>query len=57
MRQLEARYGPGFFGAQKATPDVLRRMASDLRNINEALYREALRSFLEYNPDLDRIFQ
>lgn len=41
----------------KATPDVLRRMASDLRTINEALYREALRSFLEYNPDLDRIFQ
>lgn len=57
VRQLEAKYAPGFFGAQKATPDVLRRMASDLRIINEALYREALRSFLEYNPDLDRIFQ
>lgn len=37
--------------------EALRRVAAQLKAIDETVYREALRSFLEYHPELDRLFR
>jgi RNA polymerase sigma factor (sigma-70 family) len=57
VRRLASKYGPGLFGPAKTTPEILRQAAADLRQINSELYRAALKSFLEFHPELDRIFR
>lgn len=44
-------------GEAWATPDALRAAAESLRSLSDSVYREALRSFLETHPQLDRILR
>ncbi|MCC7375829.1 MAG: sigma-70 family RNA polymerase sigma factor [Verrucomicrobiales bacterium] len=57
IQRLASQYNAGSSAGADPTTDSLRDLASALRAVDESLYAEAMRSFLEAHPELDRIFR